>query len=88
MTNATKIPRKLLESDVERQVIASDLSPSELFSQKAEESLNLSYQITDAKGHARQQSDAQPPAVFKLTARVRPPKPGRLACCRACWHRL
>src|ERR1700756_3223846 len=27
-------------------------------------------------------------AVFKLTARVRPPKTGRLACCRACWHRL
>jgi hypothetical protein len=26
-------------------------------------------------------------AVFKLTARVRPPQPGRLACCRASWHR-
>src|SRR5262249_25035405 len=26
--------------------------------------------------------DAHPPAVFKLTAWVRLPKPGRLACCR------
>jgi hypothetical protein len=50
MTNATKIPRELPESDVERQVIASDLSPPEFFRQEAEDCLNLSYQITDAKG--------------------------------------
>jgi hypothetical protein len=40
MTNATKIPRELPESDVERQVIASDLSPPEFFRQEAEECLN------------------------------------------------
>ena len=31
---------------------------------------------------------SRPRRVFKLSATVRPPKPGRLACCRACWHRL
>jgi hypothetical protein len=36
--------------DVERPVIAPDLSPPELCRQEAEECLDLSYQITDPKG--------------------------------------
>jgi hypothetical protein len=37
-------------SDVDRPDIAPDLPPPELCRQKAEECLNLSYQITDPKG--------------------------------------
>jgi hypothetical protein len=37
-------------SDVERPDIAPDLSPPEVCRQRAEECLNLSYQITDPKG--------------------------------------
>jgi hypothetical protein len=37
------------ESDPERPGIASDLSPPEFCREKAEECVNLSYQITDPK---------------------------------------
>jgi hypothetical protein len=49
MTDATNIPRELLGSGVERLGIASDVSPSEFCRQKAEECLDLSYEITDPK---------------------------------------
>jgi len=39
-----------IDTDVERRDIASDTSPPAFCKQKAEECLNLSYQITDPKG--------------------------------------